>query len=414
VNLEIPLGTPEAVRRDLRRIEEQLFAAGTFYIPQLPNGLCAAAGQQGPENASGYQHAWLRDNAMVAYSGWRCGELEASFQAINSLEQFLMTQIPRMNALIARPEGKEDVRNRPHVRFEAHTLAELDQPWSHAQNDALADVLWLRLLTATKGDFPLTADEAELLGTLARYFGAIEYWRDRDSGPWEEERRVNSSSIGSVLAALRLLEEYQSSPHARPVAAGDLSLWIAKGDDALLRQLPFESPPQRKTDAALLFLLCPLEVVASPDTRDWIVSLVRARLEGEHGIRRYTGDSYFCQDYDEWLPPSLQTADFSNSIELRNELLRPGCEAQWCLFDPILSAIYGRRFQENPAQGGMFEKQVHYLNRALSQLTPNRQCPELYYLRRGEWIPNSHTPLAWTQANLRLAFFELDRSLDRA
>ena len=247
-----------------------------------------------------------------------------------------------MRALIGQPDGKEEVENRPHVRFEARTFKEIAEPWPHAQNDALADVAWLRLLMAEESDLPLSSDEVELLGTMTRYFGAIKYWEDLDSGPWEEGRKLNSSSVGTVVAALRAVKKYRDRAGSfRMLSGRELDSWIENGRRTLERQLPFESPPARKTDAALLLLIHPLAVIDGQR----VVSLVRARLEGEHGIRRYVGDSYFCQDYDEVVSAGEQSVDFSNSIEVRDEFLRPGCEAQWCSsFDPIISVIYGRVF----------------------------------------------------------------------
>ena len=404
--MRLPGGDPARVRQALAEIEEKLAGLGTLKIPQLDSGLFAAAGGQGAEGVSGYQNAWIRDNVMVACSRWHCGDARSALRTVEVLETFLMSQDRRMRELIKRPEAKEDVQNRPHVRFKADTLEEIADPWSHAQNDALGELLWLRLVLADEQS--LNPDELELLGTLARYLGAIEYWNDRDSGPWEEERKVNCSSVGAVLAALRAVKSYlEKTGSFRMLRGPELDSWIENGQETLARQLPFESPPSRKTDAALLFLLHPLQVTG--DLR--IVSLVRARLRGEYGIRRYVGDSYFCQDYDEWFPPGEQTADFSQAIDVRNELLSPGCEAQWCLFDPVLSVIYGRCFRKNPAEAGHFNAQVRHFNRALEQLTPEGQCAELYYLKGTRWIPNKHTPLAWTQGNLAMALHDLKRNL---
>lgn len=77
---------------------------------------------------------------------------------------------------------------------------------------------------------------------------------------------------------------------------------------------------------------------------DAILQLVQARLKGPYGIKRYAGDSYFCQDYDEWFSPSQMSSDFSDRLDFRDTFLQPNCEAQWCIFDPLLSIIYGQRF----------------------------------------------------------------------
>jgi hypothetical protein len=84
-------------------------------------------------------------------------------------------------------------------------------------------------------------------------------------------------------------------------------------------------------------------------------------------VRRYIGDSYFCQDYDQWFPPRVRASDFGDRLDLRNAFLSPGCEAQWCLFDPLLSVIYGRRFL---ASGAMpdFHLQLQFFN-SVGQIT---------------------------------------------
>jgi phosphorylase kinase alpha/beta subunit len=97
-------------------------------------------------------------------------------------------------------------------------------------------------------------------------------------------------------------------------------------------------------------------------------------------------------------------------------LLQPGGEAQWCIFDPILSVIHGLRFQST-GDTERLRLQTQHLNRSLRQLTgegisfPPLRCPESYYLENGHWGPNDITPLLWTQANLRLALHFMEQSL---
>ena len=175
--------------------------------------------------------------------------------------------------------------------------------------------------------------------------------------------------------------------------------------------LPFEAPPERLADSALLSLIHPLRVVRELAAQDAILSLVQARLKGKIGIKRYAGDSYFCQDYDQWFAPGQMSSDFSERMAYRDALLQPGCEAQWCIFDPQLSIIYGERFLANPSDAESFRRQVYFFNRSLRQLTPTGGCPELYFLKDGEYVPNDHTPLLWTQANQALALHLLERSV---
>ncbi|MGB9430977.1 MAG: hypothetical protein WBQ89_01935, partial [Candidatus Acidiferrum sp.] len=170
-------------------------------------------------------------------------------------------------------------------------------------------------------------------------------------------------------------------------------------------------PPERMVDAALLFLIHPLDVVRAREMEDAILGLIQARLKGEIGIKRYAGDSYFCQDYDEWFPPEKMSTDFGERLDFRDAHLQPNCEAQWCIFDPLLSIIYGQRFLANRFDNASFHKQVHYFNRSLAHVTATGKCPELYFLRHGGYIANVHTPLAWTQANQALALYLMEKSI---
>ncbi len=121
-------------------------------------------------------------------------------------------------------------------------------------------------------------------------------------------------------------------------------------------------------------------------------------LQGKYGIRRYLGDSYWTADYKDKLPPEKRTADVSELQEERDALARSGEEAQWCIFDPVVSVIAGRRFLCTGDTADL-ERQVHYLNRSLGQITGpdcpqgELRCPEAYYLEGGRYVPNDHVPL---------------------
>jgi hypothetical protein len=108
---------------------------------------------------------------------------------------------------------------------------------------------------------------------------------------------------------------------------------------------------------------------------------------------------------EELFTPEERSADFSQSMDYRNALLVPGREAQWCLFDPLLSVIYGRRALLGANVVDNQKRQAFYFQRSIAQLDEYLQCPELYFWHEGKLSPNGNTPLAWTQANLRMALF---------
>lgn len=343
--------TPES----LEQLKEVLTEYRTHEILPVANGLFAASSSQAPDAVSGYQNVWIRDNIMVADSFRRRGEFAPAIACMQGLTRFFATQLSRIREIVDEPVGqlRQAINRRPHIRFIAQTLGELPEPWPHAQNDALGGAVWLRFVLANTGVLPMSAADYEVYRFFPDYFGAIEYWQDKDSGAWEEGRKTNNSSVGAVVAGLEEMLKYHISGgtgHSESLAgasaamAEKLRALITKGRERLEATLPFESPPERRVDSALLFLIHPLGVIRTREMEDAILNMVQARLKGDAGIKRYVGDSYFCQDYDEWFAPGQMSADFSERLDFRDAHLQPNCEAQWCIFDPLLSIIYGRRF----------------------------------------------------------------------
>jgi len=411
--------TPES----LSAIKQTVASRGTHQILPLAHGLFAASPSQLPDSVCGYQNVWVRDNIMVADSFRLRGELTIAIACIRGLTLFFEKQLPRFREIIDDPVRvlKEDANRRPHIRFTAQALAELPEKWPHAQNDALGHALWFRFVLANTGVLPLNAADWQIYQNFPDYFEAIEYWQDHDSGAWEEGRKINNSSVGAVVAGIEEMYEYASLSTRSKKAAGiaipphyteKLERLAVKGRERLNTTLPFEAPPERLADSALLFLIHPLGVIRERSLQDAILNLVQARLKGDMGIKRYAGDSYFCQDYDEWFPPSQMTSDFSDRLDFRDAFLQPNCEAQWCIFDPLLSIIFRQRYLADRADTESFRKQFHYFNRSLSQITADGHCPELYFLKDGKYVANAHTPLAWTQANQALALHLAEKSLE--
>ena len=105
----------------------------------------------------------------------------------------------------------------------------------------------------------------------------------------------------------------------------------------MLKILPFECRDinlERRYDAALLFLIYPLGVVA-PEMARRICDDVVENLQGDYGVRRYLGNSYWTADYKQKLDKKFWTGDFSLGLSVRDKLAAPGEEAQWCLFNSI-------------------------------------------------------------------------------
>jgi phosphorylase kinase alpha/beta subunit len=227
--------------------------------------------------------------------------------------------------------------------------------------------------------------------------------------PLPRPRRPERSPLGAAR---------RSPPSRRPKAGSRPRRGAAGRPAALAAILPAEcvQPARpRRYDAALLFLAYPLRIVDA-DMAATIVAEVTASLAGPYGVRRYLGDSYWCANYKTLVAPTKRTVDVSADLTARDRLLEPGGEAQWCLFDPIVSVIHGLRYRST-GEAGALRLQTEHLNRSLRQLTATDtafaplRCPESYYRENGRYVPNDATPLLWTQANLRLALHHMETSL---
>jgi len=360
----------------------------------------------------------VRDNIHIAYAHYIKGYTEIALKNVTTFADYFNKHQWRFEKIISGELDFHKPMNRPHIRFDGNKLEEIDQKWSHAQNDALGYFLWFFCkLCNDKVIDELTQQQIQLLALFVLYFEKIEYWQDEDNGHWEEAKKIEASSIGVVVAALtelkKLVQQKTNSIqyHDKIITADFLNELIKQGQQSLKQILPAECiqvDKYRSCDAALLFLIFPLDIIQNEGMENKILENVIKQLQGDYGIRRYTGDSYWSADYKEKLKPELRTIDVSDDMSSRDSLLQPGQEAQWCIFDPIMSIIYGKKYQQTK-KPEYLQLQTKYFNRSLAQLTLEDspfggfKCPELYYLENGSYVPNDTTPLLWTQANLWIA-----------
>lgn len=417
----LPRYTIQQVRDLIAFLEEQ----GTFRFPTLMNGLFSASVAIAEEfGYTGYHHVWVRDNVHIAHAHLVIGFPAVAARTAQTLLNWFKLQEPRFKAIINGQTDPQDIMQRPHIRFRGESMEDSLEKWSHAQNDALGYFLWLYCRLMNVGILTWDEESAAVLPLFPRYWKAIQFWQDADSGHWEETRKIEASSIGVAVAGLREFQQLLATP-AGLADQNELSALVdqllAKGESALQAILPaecIESDPQlqRRYDSALLFLIYPTRVIDGA-LAEQIARDVSQNLQGEYGIRRYLGDSYWCADYKTALAPEARTADFSDDLSSRDKLLRPGLEAQWCIFDPIISIHYGLRYQQSRDPQDL-DLQVFHVHRALGQLTGPEcpfgpfKCPESYYCENGRYIPNDVTPLLWTQANLRLALHFLEATAE--
>ena len=419
---------PSYKLQDIQDIIALLEKQQTFDFPTLDNGLFSASNVSDNTSYTGYSSVWIRDNIYVAYCHYVIDESEIAIANINTIITYIKKFRWRFVNIIEGQVDPNKVMERPHIRFDGRNLTEIVQQWEHAQNDAWGYFLWFYCRLAQEKLLEIKPEDLEIIALFPFYFQAIKYWQDEDSGHWEEERKIAASSIGVVIAGLKsfksLLTDTSIAQYCKYqnqlVTIEFIDELINKGTIALNKILPAECiqpHKQRRYDAALLFFIYPLQVVEEATSEPLLEDVIN-NLQGDYGIKRYLRDSFWCRDYRD-LPEEIRTSisdEREQWLQENNRELQEGEEAQWCIFDPIISAIFGVKYQKTGREEYL-QQQTIYLNRSLGQLTGKDcelgefKCPELYYLQDGCYIPNDATPLLWTQANLRIALKVMENSL---
>lgn len=374
-------------------------------FPQLRSGLFPAANFDNLESdETGMANAWLRDTACIGLVLLRTGQTEVAGKAARGVLDRLRMVRPSFEAIIEAGQAPANDKQRPPVRF-ANQDSEPRYDWANAQNDALGYSLQFIGITAEAGALQLDAEDKAMLDLIVTYLGVVQYWADSESGHWEEVKKLNTSSIGTVVAGLRAVTDLVADANAA-------TSLLKRGQVELAQLLPNESKTpgmEREHDSALVFLVEPQAVVIG-NTAAKLITDAEQNLMGEHGFRRYNGDSYWGPDYREHFLVGDRAADFSDpkDMALRDQYLTPGGEAQWTFIDPMVAAYYARQFQATGSDEAA-QKAQQFIARALSSIITHEKAgsgdkvwrlPELFFLEKGVWVPNDHLGLLWGQANL--------------
>lgn len=373
-------------------------------FPQLRSGLFPAANFDNLEtDETGMANAWLRDSACIGLQLLKVGDNELAGRAASGILRCLNSIRPNLKEAIAAGDIAQHDNLRPPIRFTGQDSEPLNE-WANAQNDALGYGL-LFIGTAAKADVCSPNDEdLATIEDVVRYLDKVEYWQDADSGHWEELKKVNASSIGTAVSGLTAVEELVQDKQL-------VQQLIGKGREALGTILPNESLTpgvERDHDSALIFLVQPQNIL-DPEMAARVIQDAQQYLMGEHGFRRYNGDSYWGPDYREHFLVGDRAADFSQPEDMarRDSYTFPGGEAQWTIFDPMVAAYYSKQYQvtgspEDAAQAKKFMARSldAIIEHPKSDGTVVWRLPELFFLEKGQWVPNDHLGLLWGQANL--------------
>eukprot|EP00923_Selenidium_pygospionis_P032884 GHVN01057873.1.p1 GENE.GHVN01057873.1~~GHVN01057873.1.p1 ORF type:complete len:244 (+),score=34.08 GHVN01057873.1:205-936(+) len=231
---------------------------------------------------------------------------------------------------------KEDPMARPHIRFNGTSMSENSgEFWNHKQNDALGYFAWLASCMMSEGNIPIAVTPEEMdsktitdvVWKIFEYLERIEYWHDADNGHWEEACKVEASSIGPVVAAVRLFRKFLDTEKTNADRLKLLLNLETKGLEALTAILPNESIQpgnERDVDGAQLFLIYPLNVVDDPNLVDSILARVETKLCGQIGCRRYNGDSYWCREYKDKTGDDATKAYTDEEMKERDKFVKAG------------------------------------------------------------------------------------------
>ncbi len=278
--------------------------------------------------------------------------------------------------ILIKHEEKIDwaIENKPtesfqyiHARFHPSTFDEFWESWGNKQNDAVGCILFRigELEKHHKRVILKDDNHIRIVNKLVKYLDAIEYWKDRDSGMWEEDEELHASSVGACVAGLTSiarLEKIEVNPEL-----------IKKGQQALDDLLPRESA-RKFVDLSLLSLIWPYSVVTEEQTKE-ILTNVEYHLQRERGVIRYKGDQYY-----------------NRNVDTVSE------EAEWTFGLAWLSIIYQKR--------GESDKAFEYVKDLIAVDTPNG-IPELYFSNSPEY--NDNTPLGWSESLFIVALYEMER-----
>ncbi|HMR72508.1 MAG TPA: glycoside hydrolase family 15 protein [Candidatus Saccharibacteria bacterium] len=371
-------------------IKEMLFSSHSLDFPTYTSGMVPASLlPSDAENKSGMGYAWIRDNAHVANALLENGETRKAAGITKAILQIAIQYESTLDDIISGTASAENVMSRPPIRVVGDTLDATGQ-WPNAQNDSIGYALWIIAKTASREIVTLEEDDLRVINKFVAYLDKIEYWQDKDSGHWEEDRAIHPASIGVVIAGLEELKTDNLIQHLDVKRVN----WLITQGRAALNELLSQDIPR---DASLLFLVEPLHILDETQSTA-IVTMVEETLLREYGIIRYPNDSYWSANYRDHFKIGDRTADFSGRLDERARHNIPGHEAQWTLFDPLLSVYFSR--QNRP------DKAHYYLERTLASFIEQDNhwaVPETFFFEHDAWVANDHIPLLWSQANVLLA-----------
>jgi hypothetical protein len=491
--LKADLGpTGELSRRGFAEMLTLLKDQGTFAVQVDEKGLARTSGVGSDANAKMADMRWITDTVWVTRELLAKTDPAVCPRALFTLARVYVSQKSAFERFVRDPAlyhrgGKLD--GIAHV-FDGATL-ELDTDMNRRRLEshglaleAFSDSIKEGLVDRLPSGFPpssLRGDDLDRVlssvAYLADYLSAIRFFdpETRTSGNWEEVPFTRSMwdttavTLGFESARdlltnpaydddedIRFVRERlreRSAVLSNPAALRTL---VDRGWQAVRADDPCEND-RRAIDASAAWTAAFAKLDDDPlrdiDRRLSLLRITTEALLGDHGLRRYRGDSYLATNYEHagcldkhgriWPAARVfeaQDASEEASFAARGALLVPGLEAQWVLPVPVLAIACSRLLNQalelrraSPANAELdalvhriWREESFFVARTLAAVTPEEYVksdgrrgqpwalPEAYesitilpgsrFGERYGFVVGANTPLAWTVANAFDAF----------
>lgn len=331
---------------------------------QYSSGLFAASSKK---VETGYDRAWLRDNFYECLAFEVSGDLNTVKKTYRAILDIFKKHESKIDYAIAHKPAFS--YQYIHPRYHPETFNEFWEDWGNKQNDAVGSILFKigELEVIKKVKILENEDDLRIIQKLINYLSTLQYWYDPDSGVWEENEEIHSSSIGACLAGLKLVSKIEGI-----YVSDDL---IKNGEIMLSKLLPRESE-KKFVDLALLSLIWPYDIV-SEKQRIEILKNVEYHLLKNKGVIRYKNDHYYNANKDGYSE-----------------------EAEWTFGLSWLSIIYSRM--------GNKRKSDFFLKKSIETINEKGEIPELYFSKSDKY--NSNSPLGWSESLFVVALYEFNKS----
>lgn len=368
-----------------------------------------------------YTDAWVRDNVYSILAAWGLGlayrRAEAHpdnphkgrtyvlEQSVVKLMRGLLLAMMRQAPKVEKFKHTQNPLDALHAKYDTKTGAVVvgDHEWGHLQLDATSlFLLMLAQMTASGLRIIFTIDEVNFVQNLVHYISRT--YRTPDYGIWERGNKINhgiaelnASSIGMAKAALEVMSGFNlfGKDGGQASVVHVISDDIARTRITLESLLPRESISKEADSAVLSITGFPAFAIENPAIRNKTEQLIRKKLQGRYGCKRFLLDGH------QTVLEDSQRLHY-NPQELKQFM---HIECEWPLFFCYL--LLNKLFAGELEVAADYRAQLENL---LVEHNGQKLLPELYIVPKDAIeaekatphsqprVPNENVPLVWAQS----------------